>query len=196
MTDIILASASPRRRDLLKQIGLEFEAMPSNTDEHVNLAHAPEDIAKELAYEKALDVAKILNRQHPSRNALVIGADTIVVKDGILGKPEDESCAYNMLKCLEGQWHDVITGVTVIDSSDFSSMTDFEKTRVKMRNLDDKTIQSYISTKEPLDKAGAYGIQGFGALLVERIEGCYFNVVGLPLLKLCKILEKFGVPVL
>jgi len=196
MKDIILASASPRRYELLKQIGLKFEVVPSDVEEDVDLIHAPEELVKELAHKKALSVAKMINRQWPARDALVIGADTIVVKDRILGKPENEQSAYEMLKSLGGSWHDVITGISVVGSSDLRSVTDFEKTRVKMRELDDKIICNYIDTKEPLDKAGAYGIQGMGALLVERIEGCYFNVVGLPLFKLCRVLEKFGIYVL
>ncbi|HHV98274.1 MAG TPA: septum formation inhibitor Maf [Clostridiaceae bacterium] len=196
MKDIILASASPRRYELLKQIGLEFEVVPSDVDEDADTIHAPEELVKELAYKKALSVAKMLNRQCPARDALVIGADTIVVKDGILGKPQNEQSAYEMLKSLGGGWHDVITGISVVSSCDLRSFTDFEKTRVKMRPFDDRIIRNYINTREPQDKAGAYGIQGMGALLVERIEGCYFNVVGLPLFKLSRVLEKFGVYVL
>jgi len=196
MKDIILASSSPRRYELLKQIGLEFEVIPSDVDEDVDLIHAPEELVKELAHRKAVSVARMLNQQCPERDALVIGADTIVVKGGVLGKPENEHRAYEMLKSLGGDWHDVITGVSVVDSCSLRSVTDFEKTRVKMRELDDRIIHNYIGTGEPLDKAGAYGIQGMGALLVERIEGCYFNVVGLPLLKLCRMLEKFGIFVL
>ncbi len=196
MKDIILASSSPRRYELLKQIGLKFEVIPSHADEDVDLTQAPEDVVKELAYKKADSVANMLRRQCPERDALIIGADTIVVKGKILGKPENKHNAYEMLKTLGGEWHDVITGVSVIDLRSLESITDFEKTRVKMRELDDRIIRSYIDSGEPMDKAGAYGIQGLGALLVERIEGCYFNVVGLPLHKLSRIIEKFGIYVL
>lgn len=180
----------------MKQVGLNFEVIPSDADEDVDLTHAPEEVARELAHKKAVSVANMLRRKYPERDALIIGADTIVVKGKILGKPENEQNAYEMLKALSGEWHDVITGVSVIDLRSLESITDFEKTRVKMRELDDRIIHSYIKTGEPMDKAGAYGIQGMGALLVERIEGCYFNVVGLPLHKLSRMLEKFGIYVL
>ncbi|HHV60582.1 MAG TPA: septum formation inhibitor Maf [Clostridiaceae bacterium] len=192
MKNIILASASPRRKELLEQIGVNFQIVSSNTDEHIEFANDPVEYACTLSGKKAMDVAKRYDSGY-----LVIGADTIVVLDGkILGKPEDKEDAFRMLKSLQGKWHEVITGVTVIDAGDKRAESDYEKTRVKMRSLSDDMIKAYINTGEPMDKAGSYGIQRFGALLVERIEGCYFNVVGLPLVKLSFMLEKFGYTIL
>ncbi|MCX7922682.1 MAG: Maf family protein [Clostridia bacterium] len=191
MLGIVLASASPRRTELLKQIGIEFKIIPSNIEEDIKVNIPPEELVQKLSYEKALDVAKQL-----PEGSLVIGADTIVVKDGVLGKPANEEQAFEMLKSLQGRWHEVITGVTVINSYTLKSVKAYEKTRVKMRELSDSTILSYIKTREPMDKAGSYGIQGIGAVLVEKIEGCYFNVVGLPLTRLSFILEEFGVSIL
>jgi septum formation protein len=189
MKEIILASASPRRFELLKQLGLTFGVFPSDIDENIGCCYSPEEFAQKLSYEKALSVARQVE-------GVVIGADTIVVKDGILGKPENEEHAFHMLKTLQGNWHEVITGVTVIDSLSLKSIKTYEKTRVKMRKLSDEAIESYIKTREPMDKAGAYGVQGLGSILVERIEGCYFNVVGLPLMRLSTMLESFGVFIL
>jgi len=191
MKEIVLASASPRRSELLKRVGIAFSVMPSNIEEKIDVSWEPEVLAEELSYSKALYIAEQLKR-----DCLVIGADTIVVKDGVLGKPRDEAEAYEMLKRLQGSWHEVITGVTIINAGDMVSLKDHVKTRVKMRSMTDDVIYSYIRTKEPMDKAGAYGVQGMGALLVEAIEGCYFNVVGLPLMKLGTMLENFGVRLL
>ena len=191
MKEIILASASPRRLELLKQIGVQFTVVSSDIEENADERQSPEEIVKELAFRKAMDVAKRI-----APGPLVIGADTIVVKNGILGKPENEKRAFSMLQTLGGEWHEVVTGVAVIDSLSMVSVKGAEKTRVKMKELTIESINAYIKTGEPMDKAGAYGIQGLGAVLVEKIEGCYFNVVGLPLMKLSTILEEFGVKIL
>lgn len=191
MKEIILASASPRRMELLRQIGLKFRVMPSNIEENIDLNVEPETTAMRLAYGKAFNIAGEL-----AGGAIVIGADTIVVKDGILGKPCDEKDAFRMLKKLQGSWHEVITGVAVVESGTMRVVNDYERTLVKMRKLDDEEILSYIETGEPMDKAGAYGIQGLGAVLVERIEGCYSNVVGMPLSKLTSIMDEFGISIL
>lgn len=191
MKEIVLASASPRRCELLKQIGLEFRVCPSDIEETVDTALNPEDMAVGLSYRKAKSVAEGLDE-----DALVIGADTIVVGDRVLGKPVDEQQAYEMLMQLQGSWHEVITGVTVIDCRTLKTARAYEKTAVKMRSLTDSLIRAYIKTGEPMDKAGSYGIQGMGALLVEKIVGCYFNVVGLPLAKLAFMLEDFEVKLL
>ncbi len=191
MKDIVLASASPRRSQLLKQIGLDFRVLTSDVDETIDKTISTEEAVKYLSVKKASDVSGKI-----AKGPLIIGADTVVVKDVILGKPRDEEEAFSMLKSLQNQWHEVITGITVIDTSTGKVISDFEKTRVKMRSLSDSMIHSYINTKEPFDKAGAYGIQGMGAILVERLEGCYFNVVGLPLTKLTMILELFEVKVM
>ncbi|MDP4180793.1 MAG: Maf family protein [Bacillota bacterium] len=188
MKDIILASASPRRSELLKQVGVNFRVIPSNIDESNNNNLKPEEYTVEIAYKKAFDIADKTNG-----SSLIIAADTVVVKDNIMGKPENEAAAFQMLETLQGQWHEVITGVAVIESDTKKVSREFEKTFVKMKPLSRMEIESYINSGEPMDKAGAYGIQGLGALLVEKIEGCYFNVVGLPLNRLNMMLEKFGI---
>lgn len=187
MREIVLASASPRRCELLKQIGLSFTVMPANINEDISCGQEPTAMVEKLSRDKAFHVANEL--QH---DCIVIGADTIVVKDEILGKPTDELDARNMLERLQGDWHEVITGITVVAVPEKTSTTTFERTRVKMKPLDASEIETYIATGEPMDKAGAYGIQGMGALLVDRIEGCYFNVVGLPLVRLSEILKDYG----
>lgn len=191
MREIVLASASPRRCELLKQIGVSFKVIPSNVEENISIDLSPEELAQNLAYEKALSVAKKLEN-----DSIVIGADTIVVKNGVLGKPLNENQAFDMLSSLQGDWHEVITGIAVIEVPGLRYLKGFEKTRVRMRNVSDDAIKAYIKTGEPMDKAGAYGIQGMGAVFIERIEGCYFNVVGLPLMKLAVMLEEFGIRVL
>lgn len=191
MKSIVLASASPRRSDLLRQIGVDFRVLPSNIEEMLPHGMHPGEAVEELALKKALSVSENLKD-----GSLVIGADTIVVKDDILGKPSDEYDALRMLHILEGDMHEVLTGVAIVDLSTMEYIKGHEKTKVFMKNLTDEKIKAYIDTGEPMDKAGAYGIQGKGALLVEKIEGCYFNVVGLPLGKLSEMLEYFGVKVL
>ncbi|HEX9062463.1 MAG TPA: Maf family protein [Clostridia bacterium] len=191
MKSIVLASASPRRSDLLRQIGVDFRVLPSNIEEVLPPGMHPGEAVEELALKKALSVSENLKD-----GSLVIGADTIVVKDTILGKPCDEHDALRMLHTLEGDSHEVLTGVAVVDLSTMKYIKGFEKTKVFMKSLTDEKIKAYIDTGEPMDKAGAYGIQGKGALLVEKIEGCYFNVVGLPLGKLSEMLEYFGVKVM
>lgn len=188
MREIVLASSSPRRSELLKQIGVAFRVVPADIEENIDPCLDVGQLAESLSYKKASHTAVQL-----TGSFLVIGADTIVVKDGVLGKPESEEHARKMLKALQGGWHEVITGVSVIDTGNTKSLTGYETTRVKMRELTDAMVDSYIRTGEPMDKAGAYGIQGMGAILVEKIEGCYFNVVGLPLTRLSKMFEHFGV---
>lgn len=191
MKKIILASASPRRLALLKLMGLECIVQPSHMEEIIEESLSPEEQVMELAAQKAASVAA-----QRERDEVIIGADTVVVKQGILGKPRDDREAFRMLSGLQGDWHEVITGICVIDNSSGKVMKAFEKTKVKMRPLTDAQLEAYIRTGEPADKAGAYGIQGKGALLVERIEGCYYNVVGLPVAMLSVLLEDVGIPVL
>ncbi len=191
MVEIILASASPRRWELLKQIGLSFTVQVSNVEENKFKGDNPQKWVEQLAKDKASSVASSL------KQGLVIGADTVVFKDGkILGKPKSECEAYDMLSFLSGAEHQVLTGIAIIDAMSGESYIDSEITRVKFRQLTEQEINAYIATGEPFDKAGAYGIQGLGALLVESITGCYFNVVGLPLQKLAQGLKRFGVEVL
>lgn len=187
---IVLASASPRRRALLSDLGLSFAVEPARFDESQVTDGDPVARAKALADGKALDVAG----RHP--DALVIGADTIVVIDGtILGKPEDEEDARRMLRLLSGRTHRVYTGVSLRHLASGRHALEVEATDVTFGPLTDEQIARYVATGEPMDKAGAYGIQGYGATLVRGIHGCYFNVVGLPLYRLARMLALFGVEV-
>ena len=173
---IILASKSPRRREILENTKVRFSIKESQIDETIKLNESPKDTVKRLAYEKALDVAK------NNEDALVIGADTVVViDDKILGKPKDETEAYNMIKLLSGKTHYVITGFALINLSLNKKIVDCQISQVTFKELSEATIKDYIQTKESLDKAGAYGIQGYGGLLVKNIQGDYFNIVGLPI---------------
>jgi septum formation protein len=185
---IILASNSPRRRELLRQIGLSFSTDPSDVDEQVRAGESPESYAVRVALDKARTAAARVG------NGIVIAADTIVVLDDhILGKPADRLDAERMLSLLSGRMHVVITGLAVTDAADGKTVTGISLTRVWFRDLSQHEIASYVKSGEPLDKAGAYGIQGKGALLVKRIEGCYFNVVGLPLSLLGELLRNFSI---
>lgn len=183
---IILASQSPRRKEILSLLNLPFEIMVSQTDETIDESLPPYFITEKLSLEKAADVAK-----NVAGEAIVIGADTIVVSEGrILGKPKDTQDACNMLKSLSGKWHSVISGVTVIHTKSAKSESFYVETKVHFVDLTDKELNEYVASGEPMDKAGAYGIQGLGGKFVDRIEGDYFNVVGLPLCKLYQVLKK------
>jgi septum formation protein len=175
---MILASASPRRARLLKQVGLRFDVVPSRVNEEYN-GGDPLLFAREMSLLKGEDVAA------ENGDAIVLAADTIVLlNDAILGKPETPELAKQMLRELSGRMHEVITGFTIIDRGANTSETDHEITRVWFRALDRDEIDRYVASGSPMDKAGSYGIQDdFGAVFVERIEGCYYNVVGLPLQK-------------
>ena len=190
---IILASASPRRQELLKLLISEFEVIPSRFDENsIPTTTSPEKAVAASALAKAKDVA----RRHPE--AIVIGADTVVVVDDhALGKPSDEEDARQMLMLLSGRSHYVYTGVAVVTTdSQRIEATGCERTEVWFRELSPELIDRYIATGEPMDKAGANAIQGKGCALVERIRGCYINVDGLPLYRLSRMLEKFGLELL
>lgn len=188
---IVLASASPRRRELLSMLEFgPFTVCPAVGPEKMPGHASPEDVVRELAAHKAEEVAA---RSDP--DALIIAADTVVVCDGeILGKPRDEEGAFRMLRLLSGRTHEVYTGLCVRDRD--GCVTEAERTAVRFRTLSDSEIRRYIRTGEPMDKAGAYGIQGKAALFVEGIEGDYYNVVGLPLCRLGCMLAGKGVPVL
>lgn len=188
---IVLASASPRRRQLLAETGLAFTVAVSAVDEDDVGGESPKDIARQRALYKARAVARTLDR------GLVIGADTIVVCQGqVLGKPRDTQDAKRLLSLLSGRSHRVITGVCVCQAPAGRTVLDAACTKVTFRHLEAEEIDRYVATGEPMDKAGAYGIQGRGALLVERIVGDYFNVVGLPLTLLARLLKEFGVEML
>ncbi len=188
---IILASNSPRRRELLKQIGVVFTSDPADVDERI----LPGEGAEAYAVRVALDKARVAAAR--AGNAIVIGADTIVVLgETILGKPSDARDAERMLGMLSGRMHRVISGLAVVDAETGRARTGAASTTVWFRDLTPEEIRSYVLTGEPLDKAGAYGIQEKGALLVEKIEGCYFNIVGLPLSLLGEMLREYGVSLL
>ncbi len=189
--DIILASKSPRRRELLRQIGItNFKIMASGADERMDGDPPPAALVEELSRRKARAV-----RESAGADALIIAADTVVALDGrILGKPADEDAAFAMLSALSGRRHTVYTGLTVLRG--VREETRHEQTLVAFRPLAPDEIRAYIATGEPMDKAGAYGIQGLGSLLVSRLEGDYFNVMGLPLFLLGGMLAEFGVTLL
>ena len=186
---LILASASPRRRELLTQVGVSFVIEVSDVEEVLDDTLSPELQVQSLALQKAQTVAA----QH--KDGLVLGADTVVVDAGsLLGKPQNTEEAAEMLRSLSGKWHQVMTAVALVDANDTKhEWTSVEITNVKFRDLTEDDIAAYVATGESMDKAGAYGIQGYGALLVERIEGCYNNVVGLPLQLVAKGLRNWGI---
>lgn len=185
MQTLILASSSPRRRELLENLQLPFEISSSNIDETFDKNMSPEQIVMELAHRKAKCVAM----KRP--DAFVIGSDTIVFFDGqVLGKPNTEQEAAEMLKKLSGNSHYVYTGVSIISPTNHVNF--FEKTEVVFWELTDEHIANYIQTGEPFDKAGSYGIQGYGSLLVKKINGDYFSVVGLPIARTIRELKNLG----
>ena len=189
MNRLILASASPRRARLLQQIGLDFEQIASRIEHERTDTTDPTDHVLLLSKRKALDVAQNIP------DGWILGADTVVVLDErILGKPEDRTSAIEMVRSLSGREHRVITGLTLIDSGHGRLMSQCEETKVWMRVLSPEMIEDYVATGESLGKAGGYAIQGFGATFVERIDGCYYNVVGLPIVRLLKIMEEMDFP--
>lgn len=197
MEKIILASASPRRKELLDNIGLAFSVLASDVDESkVSKDISPELYVQELALLKAGGTAKLLSGRE-QRDSLILAADTVVCQDGkILGKPADKDMAFAMLSDLSGRKHAVYTGICVMRASDGFAVCRGVKTEVEFKPLSENKIRRYIDTGEPMDKAGAYGIQGFGATLIARIDGDYFNVVGLPLSTLTEVLEQdFGLEI-
>lgn len=196
MVKIILASSSPRRIELLKQIGIDFDIMPANIDEDSNGFFEAGQYAVEMSRRKALSVAEKL-QDKVNKDTIVLGADTVVGIDGtILGKPVDENHACSMLKQLENRWHEVITGLTLVKPKTMEFISETEITKVKISSYPKGFLDRYLATKEPNDKAGSYGVQGFGSLMVECIEGCYFNVMGLPLYRLSRMLDREGYEVL
>lgn len=191
MKKIILASQSPRRRDLLKQIGLKFEIDPSNYEEDMTLKMEPNKLAEFLSLGKAKDVAT----RH--KDSIIISADTIVaVDEDVFGKPKTPEKAKYMLQKLSGRAHSVITGFTIIDTGANKQITRSVETKVYFKNLSEQEIDLYVATGEPLDKGGGYAIQGKAALFVEKIEGDYFNIVGLPILALTEELKNLGIKIL
>lgn len=192
MSEIILASASPRRKELLSNMGLDFTVVVSDADEsEADKSVPPHIYVQELAFLKAAATGKKILK---NRDAIIISADTIVVLDNkILGKPKDEKDAFDMLRSLSGRTHGVYTGFCVMRMRDAKTVCKHALTEVRFKRLGDEKIKRYIESGEPMDKAGAYGIQGLGAMLTDGINGDYFNVVGLPVSALCDVLEEeFG----
>lgn len=185
MQTLILASSSPRRKELLENLQLNFEVSSSDVDESYNPELSPEEVVMELALRKASHIST----NHPS--SFIIGSDTVVVADGkILGKPNNHSEAFDMLTTLAGKTHSVYTGVAIVGPE--STVKFYEKTDVVFWELTDEEINSYINTGESFDKAGGYGIQGFGSILVKEIKGDYFAVVGLPVSRTIRELKKLN----
>lgn len=188
---LILASGSPRRKSLLQAVGADFKVVTPMVDEDGIENLAPETAVRQLAREKALEVRARLSPA--GRKRLIVAADTVVAyRHHILEKPIDPADAARMLKMLSGRWHQVFTGLCLISPLDGRIITGYEVTKVKFRRLSPAYINNYVASGEPLDKAGAYGIQELGALIVEKVDGCYFNVVGLPLVKLDKMIKQFS----
>ena len=184
--NIILASASPRRKEILQNTNVKFEIISSSIEELTLEGESPCQMVMRLAFEKGMDIAP------RKKSDLVISADTIVVLDGIiLGKPKDDIEARKMITSLSGRKHQVITGISLINLDSNKKVIDYVVSNVKFKHLSEQDINDYISTKESLDKAGAYGIQGYGALLVDEIYGDYFNIVGLPISRLSDLLKKY-----
>jgi len=191
MKTIILASASPRRKELLEKTGLRFKVEPSNYEEVIPSETEPHELAQKISLEKA----KVVASKH--QNVIVIAADTFIVFGGkILGKPHTEKEARKMLEAISGKSHSVITGFSIIDTSNNKALSKSVETKIYVRKLTLAEIDAYVKSREPLDKAGAYAIQGLGAVFVEKIEGDYFNVIGLPLSALTEALKEFGINIL
>lgn len=185
MKNLILASASPRRADLLKMLGFTFQVIPSHVSEKVETPVSPADHVLEISSRKAITVAKNFHEE------LVLAADTVVsLENDILEKPIDSFDATNMLTRLSGTTHQVLTGITLIDTSCGNCLSDIAVTDVTFRTLSMNEIYRYTATKEPLDKAGAYAAQGKASVFIESISGCFYNVVGLPLTCLWKLINR------
>jgi septum formation protein len=185
---LILASASPRRAEILRNAGFTFDVQPARTDESLRQCERAEDYVRRLAESKAQAIAKATKQA-----AFVVGADTTVLVAGeILGKPSGAADARRMLLALSGRTHEVLTGIAVALAPNGDSATHVESTCVTFLPLSDVEIETYIATREPFDKAGAYGIQGIGGRFISRIEGDYFNVMGLPVARLWQMLREMG----
>lgn len=185
---VILASVSPRRKGLLQQIGIDFEVVPSDFKEDMTLKLPPPKLAMYLAYGKAKDVAKRL------KEGIIIGADTFFVFNGkLIGKPKNKEDAIKTLKKISGKTLKVYSGIAIIDKYSGKIVKDYELTKIQFRKLAEQEIKAYVNTKEPLDKAASIAIQGLGAIFIKKVNGCYSNIVGLPLHCLFKNLKKIGI---
>ncbi len=186
MAKLVLASKSPRRRELLENLGVDFQIMTEEVEEDMTSNVVPTELAMYNALQKARALLPRLQDE-----AIVLAADTIVVKEGIMGKPQNQGEALEMLRSLSGRQHEVITAVAMIEWPSGKERTDYVITQVFFKALTDELINRYIASGEPMDKAGAYGIQGQAALFVEKIMGDYYNVVGLPLFKIEEMLNMY-----
>jgi septum formation protein len=195
---IYLASSSPRRHELIRMLQLPVHIYPSDADETIEPGTPPMNIVEQLSLRKATAVRdQLLAESVPAPAGIILGSDTIVVlNDQVLGKPKDTGQAYEMLSSLQGHTHEVLTGIALLDLYTDHSMIKHKLTRVTMKPLTPNQINRYIATGEPNDKAGSYAIQGIGATLIESIDGCYFNVVGLPISLLSDMLGEMGMEVL
>lgn len=192
-TKIILASSSPRRKEIADQMGLEYEIIPSNYEEDMTMRLEPKDLVKTLALGKAKEVA---NRQEEETEAIVIGIDTFITYNKkLLGKPKSVNEAREMLKMISGKIIKAYTGVAIIDIKNKNEMIDYDITEIILANLTDTEIDNYINTGEPLDKAGAIGIQGLGSIFIKKINGCFSGAVGLPENKIYNMIAKMGVDI-
>lgn len=199
---LILASGSPRRKELLEQVGAEFEILPARGEEVIT-STLPEEAVKELSLQKAAEVAERYKKELPMENkdgkTIILGADTVVAfENQILGKPRDKEDAVRILQMLSGNTHSVFTGVSFIieDNGKQVTCSFYEETKVTMYPVNESQILAYVESKEPMDKAGAYAIQGKGALFIEKIMGDYNNVVGLPVAAVFQKLGKLGIEIL
>lgn len=185
---IILASTSLRRKELLKQIGLDFEIAPNGYEEDMSLKVSNVKLAKTLALGKARSAAENI------LSGIIIGSDTFIVFNGKrIGKPKDENDARKILRRLSGKTMKIYSGIAVIDAEKEKEFSDYEITTLKLKKMSKQEIESYLKTREPLNKAGAFDIHGHGAVFIKKINGCYSNAVGLPLYKLYSLLQKTGV---
>ncbi|MFW6264862.1 MAG: Maf family protein [Bacillota bacterium] len=190
MKRLVLASRSPRRMELLNMLGFEFTIVPGNVKEEKFSNLPPVDMVKKLAEAKAKDILSLVEE------TVVIAADTIVLLDDIiLGKPSNREEAISILSKIQGKKHQVFTGFAVYDTVSDNLIVDYDKTDVFMRSISDAEIRAYVATGEPMDKAGAYGIQGIGGIFVEKIIGSYFTVMGLPIHRLIPILNDFNIKI-
>ena len=191
MKNLVLASSSSRRKEILERLNLKFKVVPSNLDESSYKDLNPEKLVQKLSSAKAREVSKLVE------DTIIIAADTVVVNnDKILEKPEDEEEAVEMLKELSGDKHTVMTGLTVYSTLEEKEMTDIAKTQVYLSDISEAKIKKYVDTGEPLGKAGSYAIQGLGSVFVEKIEGSYFTVMGLPIHKLAEKLNDFSINII
>lgn len=191
MKPLILASASPRRKEIMANLGLKFRIQPADIIESILDEYSPEEAVLNIACQKAQEIAKIETK------GIIIAADTIVVLDGqILGKPADKDEAFEILAKLSNKCHEVMTAIYLIDAENGQNFSHVEISKVFFREIREKEIEKYILSGEPMDKAGAYGIQGLASFFIQRIEGCYFNIVGLPVFALYNLLEKMNINLL